>query len=78
MFSIVEESMVDMIDYFEICHGTRILPSYFAIEGYELLPLLKPSFGDKVDWHSLHDGGVVVVFSEKLGELGFLVVDNLF
>ena len=70
--------MVYMIDDFKIGHGPGILSSYFAVKGYKLLPLFEPSFGDEVNGHSFHNGRVVVVFSEKLGELGFFVIEDLF
>lgn len=78
MFSLVKESVVDVIDDFKIGHGSGVLSGYFVVEGDELLPLLEPSFGDEIDGHALHDGGVVVVFDEKLCELGFLIVEDLF
>lgn len=40
--------------------------------------MFEPSFGDEVNRHSFHNGRVVVVFSEKLGELGFFVIEDLF
>ncbi len=41
------------------------------------MPFFEPSFGDEINGHSFHDGSVVIILSEKLGELGFLAVENL-
>lgn len=77
LFSVIVKSLVNVVDYLEVCDRTGILSCYFRLKWNELLPLVIPSFGNQINWHSLHYWGKVIIFLENLKKLIFLIVKDL-